>query len=84
MGAKRWEEPFHEHMQNMRCRTALIHGELSALVDAERADYMSELMGPASPVIEIPQARHHLMLDQPLAFVSTVRAVLQGWIRAEG
>ena len=84
MGAKRWEEPFHEHMQNMRCRTALIHGELSALVDAERAGYMSELMGPASPVIEIPQARHHLMLDQPLAFVSTVRAVLQGWIRAEG
>jgi len=83
MGPKRWEEPFHEHMANMRCRTALIHGENSELVDRDRAAYMSSLMGPASPVIEIPQAQHHLMLDQPIAFVATLRALLDGWIRSE-
>lgn len=83
MGAKRWEEPFDEHMQNMRCRSALIHGQYSALVDVDRAAYMSRLMGPQSPVVEIPEAQHHLMLDQPLAFVSTVRALLQAWQRAD-
>jgi pimeloyl-ACP methyl ester carboxylesterase len=83
MGAKRWEEPFHEHMQNMRCRTALIHGQRSALVNSERAAYMSSLMGPKSPVVEIPEAQHHLMLDQPLAFVATVRTLLETWMRAE-
>jgi len=30
-------------------------------------------------VIEIPQARHHVMLDQPLAFVAALRALLADW-----
>ena len=83
MGAKRWKEPFHEHMANMKCRTALIHGELSALVKPEGAAYMSSLMGPQSPVVELPQAQHHMMLDQPLAFVAAVRALLDAWRRAD-
>ncbi|MDA0824724.1 MAG: alpha/beta hydrolase [Proteobacteria bacterium] len=82
MGADRWKEPFHEHTQNMRCRRAYIRGELSALVSREGADYISGLMGPDAPIIEIPRAHHHIMLDQPLAFVSAVRALLETWQRS--
>jgi hypothetical protein len=30
-------------------------------------------------VVEIPQARHHIMLDQPLALISALRALLADW-----
>jgi pimeloyl-ACP methyl ester carboxylesterase len=30
-------------------------------------------------VVEIPQAYHHVMLDQPLSLVTAVRTLLAGW-----
>lgn len=84
MGSRRWGEPFHEHLQALTCRAALVFGEKSALVSRDTAGYMSELMGPLAPVIEIPEAQHHLMLDQPLAFVAALRALLAGWTTADG
>ena len=45
----------------------------------EVGDYMFELLGRNSPVIEIPEARHHVMLDQPLAFIAALRALLADW-----
>lgn len=84
MGTRRWGEPFHEHLQKLRCRAALLFGENSALVSRATADYMQELMGPQAPVVEIPEAQHHVMLDQPLAFVASLRTLLDGWVRADG
>ena len=81
MGAERWKEPFREHMRNMRCRNAYIHGENSALVGPQQLVYVRSLMKETAPIVEIPQAAHHLMLDQPLAFVAAVRAILETWIR---
>ena len=83
MSARRWGEPFNEHLQKLRCRAALIFGQNSALVSRDTADYMSELMGPTAPVVEIPEAQHHVMLDQPIAFVAALRTLLDGWVRAE-
>jgi hypothetical protein len=40
---------------------------------------MFNLLGRAAPVVEIPQAKHHVMLDQPIAFVSALRALLADW-----
>jgi hypothetical protein len=34
---------------------------------------------PGSPVIAIHEAQHHLTLDQPMAFITAVRAVLDNW-----
>ncbi|MGR8920466.1 MAG: alpha/beta fold hydrolase [Gammaproteobacteria bacterium] len=81
MGSRRWGEPFHEHLRKLRCRAALLFGEKSALVSRDTADYMAELMGPEAPVVEIPEAHHHVMLDQPLAFVAALRTLLDGWCR---
>lgn len=83
MGARRFGEPFHEHLKALTCRAALIFGEKSALVSRRTAAYMSELMGPMAPIVEIPEAQHHVMLDQPLAFIAALRALLDAWRRAE-
>lgn len=83
LSSRRFGEPFHEHLQKVQCPAALIFGENSALVSRETAAYMSELMGPKAPIVEIPAAQHHVMLDQPLAFVAALRALLDGWVRAK-
>lgn len=67
------------HLKRTKCRIALMRGEYSVLMPEEISAYMFSLLGHAAPVIEIPQARHHVMLDQPLAFVAAIRALLADW-----
>jgi pimeloyl-ACP methyl ester carboxylesterase len=40
---------------------------------------MYELLGRNSPIIEIPDAYHHVMLDQPIALITALRALLADW-----
>jgi pimeloyl-ACP methyl ester carboxylesterase len=40
---------------------------------------MYKLLNRSAPLVEIPEAYHHLLLDQPLAFVAAVRALLADW-----
>jgi pimeloyl-ACP methyl ester carboxylesterase len=40
---------------------------------------MYELLERNAPVVEIPEAHHHVLLDQPLAFVTAMRALLADW-----
>jgi pimeloyl-ACP methyl ester carboxylesterase len=84
MHNRRFSEPYHDYLSQVECRTALIYGEKSALLTPDTAEYMTSLMAPGSPVIGIPEAQHHLTLDQPMAFVTAVRAVLDGWREASG
>jgi pimeloyl-ACP methyl ester carboxylesterase len=60
-------------------RLAIIHGENSKLFDADSAAFLRELGGGHIPMIAIPEAEHHLMLDQPLALVTALRSVLALW-----
>jgi pimeloyl-ACP methyl ester carboxylesterase len=71
--------PLRDQLASVRCRVALLRGELSAVVPADTAEYMYELMGRNAPVASIPQAHHHLTLDQPLAFVAALRTLLADW-----
>ena len=81
MGSRRFGEPYNAELQALKCRAALIYGENSAIVSSRTVEYMSSLMGRRAPVVEIPQAYHHVMLDQPLAFVAALRAILDAWAR---
>jgi pimeloyl-ACP methyl ester carboxylesterase len=54
----------------------IIYGEESALFDDDSADYVRECGGDHIPMIGIPDARHHLMLDQPIAFACVLKTVL--------
>ncbi|MDA1099867.1 MAG: alpha/beta hydrolase [Proteobacteria bacterium] len=81
MGSRRFGEPYGEELKALECRAALIYGDKSAIVSRRTGAYMSSVMGPKAPVVEIPEAHHHVMLDQPLAFVAALRAILDGWAR---
>ena len=58
---------------------ALIRGGASRLMRAEDAAYMMSLLAPGSPYFEIAEADHHVMVDQPLAFVAGLEGLLAGW-----
>lgn len=60
-------------------RVAIIYGRESVLFTSDSADYIRELGGDAIPIIDIPFARHHLMLDQPIAFTTALKSVLAIW-----
>ena len=68
-----------EQLASVQCRVALLRGEHSVVVPPDTADYMYELLGRAAPVVSIPEAHHHLILDQPLAFVASLRTLLADW-----
>lgn len=40
---------------------------------------MYDRLDRAAPVIEIPAAGHHVMLDEPLALVTGIRTLLSDW-----
>ena len=69
----------NDYLERVACRLALMHGQLSDLVTPEVQSHMEELTGRNSPMIEIPQAYHHIPLDQPLALIAAVRAILADW-----
>jgi pimeloyl-ACP methyl ester carboxylesterase len=79
MENRRFGEPFHEYLLESKCKKSFIYGEKSKLVDSETLEFIEGLLGPNAPVIGIPEAHHHLMLDQPMAFVTAVRGVLAAW-----
>ncbi len=60
-------------------RLAIVYGEKSKLFDGDSAAYLRELGGNHIPMIAVPEAEHHLMLDQPLAFVTALRSILALW-----
>ena len=62
-----------------RSPLALIRGEKSQLFHPEDAAYLLSLIPPGSPYVEIPEAEHHVMIDQPIAFVAALRALLAAW-----
>jgi pimeloyl-ACP methyl ester carboxylesterase len=68
-----------DYLVRVRCRVALMRGEFSAIVPPETGEYMCELLNRNAPLVEIPQAHHHLILDQPLAFIAALRALLSDW-----
>lgn len=65
-------------------RKAIVHGEQSLLFTEDSRDYVRELGGIDIPIVAIPEARHHLMLDQPLAFTAALRALLAEWTECPG
>ncbi|MDG2047499.1 MAG: alpha/beta hydrolase [Halioglobus sp.] len=65
-----------KRIANAPGQIAIVYGEQSVLFDADSADYVRECGGAHIPMIGIPDARHHLMLDQPIAFVSVLTAIL--------
>lgn len=70
------------YLPKVTCRLALLASECG-LVNEEVGTYMYDLMGRVNPVIEIPLAGHHLMLDQPLLLIAALNTLLADWDHSE-
>jgi pimeloyl-ACP methyl ester carboxylesterase len=65
-------------LTRLDCRVALFRAEYGIL-SAQLSEIMYDRLGRLAPVIEIPAAGHHVMLDQPIALVTGIRTLLSDW-----
>jgi pimeloyl-ACP methyl ester carboxylesterase len=66
------------YLPRVQCRLALLRSE-NGLVTADIGAEMYEQLGRVAPVIEIPEAGHHAMLDQPLLLLTALRTLVADW-----
>ena len=57
----------------------ILDHDRSTLMQAGDIARMRNILPLGTPVIDIPEAYHHVPIDQPLALVAALRAVLAGW-----
>lgn len=67
-----------DELPRVKTRVALFRAQYG-LVTPDIGEHMYELLGRVAPVIEIPEAYHHIMLDQPLLLVTGLRTLLADW-----
>lgn len=67
--------------RNLRCPTAFIYGERSTVMPPATLARTMASLPAGTPCIGIPDAAHHMLIDQPLALVSTLRALLACWAK---
>ena len=60
------------------CRVALFRAE-HGILSRQMSEVMYDKLGRVAPLIEIPAAGHHVMLDQPIAFITAMRTLLSDW-----
>jgi pimeloyl-ACP methyl ester carboxylesterase len=66
------------YLPQVTCRLALLRSECG-LVTRDIGESMFDKLGRVTPVIELPEAGHHAMLDQPLILLTAIRALLADW-----
>ena len=67
----------------MRSPFTLLRSQHGLVTPGIGAAMQSVLPGRAS-VVELPEAGHHAMLDEPLVLIAALRAVLGEWSRTGG
>lgn len=71
--------PLSDQLARIGCPAALLRGQSSTVLARAQWQAMHALLAPDSPLVEIEDAGHHLILDQPRAFVAALRAILARW-----
>jgi pimeloyl-ACP methyl ester carboxylesterase len=66
------------YLPQVRCRFALLRAE-NGLVTPDIGESMYEMLGRSAPVVELPEAGHHGMLDEPLVLTTAIRSLLADW-----
>jgi pimeloyl-ACP methyl ester carboxylesterase len=61
-----------------RCPLMFVRGALSSTASSEIWAEHRALAAPSTPFVEIPDAYHHVMIDQPIALIVALRALLAG------
>lgn len=66
-------------LADVSCHVALMRGQDSELVSDRIWDYMRSLRPEPMDMVSIPNAQHHVLLDQPLAFIEALQKQLNRW-----
>lgn len=66
------------YLSDITCRYALLRSE-HGLVTPDIEAFMYERLGRVTPIVEIAEAGHHPMLDQPLLLLTALRTLLADW-----
>ena len=67
-----------EELAAADCQVALIRGE-RGMATTDITDLVAERLGGHVPVTLIPDAGHHIMLDQPIALIAVLQTLLGQW-----
>ncbi len=70
------------YLSMVRCRFALLRSECGLVTESIGAS-MYDALGRVTPIIELPEAGHHAMLDQPLVLLTALRTLLADWDHSE-
>ncbi len=65
-------------LTRLDCRVALFRAEYG-IMSQQMSEVMYDRLGRVAPLIEIPAAGHHVMLDQPIALIAAFRTLLSDW-----
>ena len=65
-------------LTRLDCRVGLFRAE-HGIVTPQTGEQMYDGLGRLAPLIVIPAAGHHVMLDQPIAMVTGIRTLLSDW-----
>lgn len=67
------------YLSQVACPVALLRGARSSLCTAEYQRKVLSLAPNGTPSLTIPDAAHHVMLDQPLALIAGLQGLFAGW-----
>jgi pimeloyl-ACP methyl ester carboxylesterase len=70
--------PMPDLLQKIDGNVAFLRAQ-NGMVDEEMKAVIAGRLGEAVQIAEIPNASHHVMLDQPLALVEAIRVTLARW-----
>lgn len=68
-----------DDLGGVTCRVALVRSERGMATEGITADVV-ERLGNAIPVTIIPDAGHHILLDQPIALIAVLQTLSQLWL----
>ncbi len=68
-----------QNLARAQCRLAFVWGAQSRIVGQAVIEYSRTHAAFGTPFVEIPEAEHHVMLDQPIALISALRALFAQW-----
>jgi pimeloyl-ACP methyl ester carboxylesterase len=66
-----------EKAREANCPLVAIYGDRSAIMDDDALAHLRDTLPDGTPFIAIPDSGHHIMVDQPLALVAAMRALLE-------
>ncbi|MGH3458117.1 hypothetical protein, partial [Aeromicrobium sp.] len=67
-----------EDLASAACEVALVRGE-RGMATTDITSSVAEILGGHVPVTLVPDAGHHIMLDQPIALIALLQTLIGQW-----